>query len=456
MENYNSIPAVCIVGRPNVGKSSLFNCLVGERRAVVVEQSGTTRDRVEAVISVSGADVKLIDTGGYMPRDRDELNLQVKEQIYGAMEEASVILFVVDTISGVSPLDREVGELLRKFSKNVILVANKADNDKLKDEALEFYQLGFGEPMPMACLHRRGLRALRKELEGAVKDVLEERGPVEEMGRDEGLSRPLKIAVVGRPNVGKSSFINSLLDMRRVIVSDIPGTTRDSIDTGFTYNGEDYVLIDTAGIRHKRKIKTTVDAYSVMRSRGSIDRADVVFLLLDASEGATRDDLGIMNLIDESGKACLLIVNKWDLAEAVQDVSREDYEKHLVYATGRLVKYPITFVSALTGKNVPDTLMAARVLDANLDLHVSTPFLNRIFERSDPGRVPIPRRKKRPNFLYVVQSGRRPVEFKFFVDDPRSVLPAHINFIENTLRDNLPLQGIPVKIEIRRSRKERK
>ena len=193
-----------------------------------------------------------------------------------------------------------------------------------------------------------------------------------------------------------------------------------------------------------------------MRSRGSIDRADVVFLLLDASEGATRDDLGIMNLIDESGKACLLIVNKWDLAEAVQDVSREDYEKHLVYATGRLVKYPITFVSALTGKNVPDTLMAARVLDANLDLHVSTPFLNRIFERSDPGRVPIPRRKKRPNFLYVVQSGRRPVEFKFFVDDPRSVLPAHINFIENTLRDNLPLQGIPEKIEIRRSRKERK
>ena len=456
MENYRRIPAICIVGRPNVGKSSLFNCLLGERRAVVVEQSGTTRDRAEAVIGISGADVKIVDTGGYIPEDRDEISLQVKEQIYRAMEEASVILMVTDTIAGVSPLDKEMCGLLRKFSKNVILVANKTDNDKLKDDAMEFYQLGFGEPVPVSCLHRRGLREIRKRVAESVRAVLHESGPGEDTPELRDEPRRLRIAVVGRPNVGKSSFINSLLKNNRVIVSDIPGTTRDSIDTSFRYNDEDYVLIDTAGIRHKRKIKSAVDTYSVMRSLESIERSDVVFLLLDAACGITKDDMGILDHIEESGKACLLVVNKWDLTENVQGVTMGDYEKHLVYASSRLSKFPVTFVSSLSGKNVPDSLMVARVLDSNLDMKVSTPFLNRIFENADPSRVPVPRSKKRPNFLYVIQSGQRPVEFKYFVDDPRSVLSAHIHFIENRLRESLPLKGIPVKIEIRRSKKEKR
>ncbi|MFC1549194.1 ribosome biogenesis GTPase Der [Candidatus Omnitrophota bacterium] len=448
MENYNTIPTICVVGRPNVGKSSLFNCLLGERRAVVVEQSGTTRDRLESVVTIKGSHVKLVDTGGYLAEDKGQLSLQVKDQIYRAMEEASLILFVTDTIAGVTPADKEMALLLRKFSKPVILVANKTDNDRLKNYAYEFYQLGFGEPENVSCLHRRGVRGLRKHmleaLEGVEKQVVEQK------------KRILKIAVVGRPNVGKSSFVNNLLARNRVIVSDIPGTTRDSIDTFFSYEGDDFVLIDTAGMRHKRKIKTAVDVYSVMRSKESIQRADVVVLLLDAADGVTKDDIGILKFVQEKGKACIVLINKWDLAKEASGVTMDDYAKHLSYAANEITKFPVEFVSAKTGKNVIASIQMVKVLDSNLDLRTSTGYLNSIFDKNDPSRVPIPRRKKRPNFLYAVQSSRRPVEFKYFVNDPGAVLPAHISFIENLLRANLPLNGIPIKVTIRKSRKNKK
>jgi len=448
MENYSHIPTICIVGRPNVGKSSLFNRLLGERRAVVVEQSGTTRDRVESFIKIGRFHLKLVDTGGYAAEEKDDIALQVKEQIYRAMEEASVILMVTDTIAGVSPVDKVMASILRKFSKPVIMTANKTDNAKLENDALEFFQLGFGESTPVSCLHNRGLRKLRKRILESVECVSQEFVSQEK--------RSLKIAIVGRPNVGKSLFTNNLLDCNRVIVSDIPGTTRDSIDTQFTLKGEDYVLIDTAGIRHKRKIKTAVDTYSVMRSREAIRRADVAMLLLDAADGITRDDLGILKFIEESGKACLIVVNKWDLAEQTGEITMEDYEKHLVYTSNMLSKFPISFVSAETGRNVLKTLSMANVLDVNLDLRSSTPFLNKLFEKNDPSEVPIPRKKKKPNFLYIMQSGHRPVEFTFFVNEPAAVLPTHLSFIENRLRQNLPLNGIPLKIRIRKSRKEKK
>ncbi|RKY43151.1 MAG: ribosome biogenesis GTPase Der [Candidatus Makaraimicrobium thalassicum] len=451
MENYSCIPAVCIVGRPNVGKSSLFNCLLGERRAVVVEQSGTTRDRLETVIRMGGADVKLVDTGGYTPGGSDELSLQVKDQIHRAMEEAAIILMVTDTMAGVSPFDKEVASLLRRFDKPVILVANKTDNDKLRNDTLEFYQLGFGEPEAVSCLHRRGIGGLRKRVQVSIREITGGRGT---RGKEEQV--PRKIAVVGRPNVGKSSFVNNLLEHKRVIVSDIPGTTRDSIDTYFNCGGDKYILIDTAGIRHRRKVKVAVDTYSIMRARESIKRADVVILLLDAADGVTRDDISILNFIEASGKACLILVNKWDLAEETGGISVEDYQRHLVYASNELSKFPISFVSSKTGKNVMSSLSMVKVLDSNLDLKVSTPFLNRIFEKKNPSRIPVPRRKKRPNFLYIIQSRHRPVEFKFFVSDPSNVLPSHISAIENQLRANLPLSGIPVKIVTTKSRKVKK
>jgi GTP-binding protein len=446
MENSNQIPTVSIVGRPNVGKSSLFNRLLGERRAVVVEQSGTTRDRIEAVVNIDGASFKIIDTGGYTTEDKDELSVLIKEQINHAMEEASVIILVTDAVSGVSPMDIEVASILRKFGKTVIPAVNKVDNEGLRDNVTEFYQLGFGDPVAVSCLHRKGLGQLKERVRESVSDIAE-------AGDEKSC---LKIAVVGRPNVGKSSFVNNLLERNRVIVSETPGTTRDSIDTYFSYDGKDYILIDTAGIRHRRKVKTAVDTFSVMRAKESIKRADAVILLLDAADGATRDDLGILRFIEENGKACLVLVNKWDLAREVKDITMEEYERHLVYAANRLNVFPVSFISAKTGKNVLETLSIVDVLDANLSLKASTPYLNKLFEKSDPSRVPVPRSKKRPNFLYITQTGTRPVKFTFFVNDPSAVLPAHFSFIENVLRKNLPLKGIPIMLRVRRSRKERK
>jgi GTP-binding protein len=267
--------------------------------------------------------------------------------------------------------------------------------------------------------------------------------------------RYLKIAVVGRPNVGKSSFINNILKTDRVIVSHLPGTTRDSIDTHFNYEGDEYILIDTAGMRHKRKVRQAVDVYSMMRSAESIRRADVVMLLIDASEGFAKDDLGILDLIDNSGKACIILVNKWDLSENVEDVSSSEYKKHMESEVSRIGKYPVFFVSSKTGKNVLESLSKAKALDNQLDNKISTPQLNKIFEKNDPSKVPISRNKKRPNFLYAVQSSSRPMEFKFFVSDPSLVEDAHLNYIENQLRRSLPLLGIPVKIVTRKSRKEK-
>lgn len=447
MEKYNSIPTICIVGRPNVGKSSLFNCLIGSRRAVVASQAGTTRDRAEILVKIDGFSVKLMDTGGYLAGEKDDLSLRVKREIYKAMEEASIIVMVTDTPDGISGLDEEIAFLLRKFSKPVILTANKTDNNALENDVMEFYKLGFGEPVAVSCLHRKGIRRLEKRLSECLKDISKK----ETMPK----WKYLNIAVVGRPNVGKSSFVNNLLGRERVIVSDIPGTTRDSVDTYFTYNENEYMLVDTAGIRHKRKVKNIVDVYSITRSMEAITRADVVFLLLSAEEGITKDDIDILSFIEERGKAVLLVVNKWDLADISGGVSIDDYQRHLVHVSNRLSKLPILFVSSKTGRNVPKSLEMANGLNANLDIKVSTPFLNSIFKRNDPSQVPIPRSKKRPNFLYIVQSSCRPVEFKFFVSDPACVIPAHLSFIENQLRANLSLKGIPIKILIKKSRRKK-
>jgi GTP-binding protein len=447
MEKHKVIPAVCVVGRPNVGKSSLFNWLLGQRRAVVVEESGTTRDRVEAVTRIGNYAFKIVDTGGYVPATENEIYAAVKEQIYMALEEATVLVMVVDATQGITPLDREVCDIIRKYGKPVVLAVNKADNEKLAEASPEFFQLAFGEPVPISCLHRKGMEVLGPRIINEVKTELIEAGPEETR---------LKIAIVGRPNVGKSSILNSLLKEDRVIVSDVPGTTRDSIDTFLVYEGDEFILIDTAGIRNKRKVKNAVDSFSMMRSKEAIKRSDVTMLVLDASEGVTVDDLMILDFIEENLKGCVILINKWDLSGAAEGgILPADYEKELLYASPRLRHFPVLFVSAKTGKNVVKSLSMCKVLDANLDVRASTPFLNKLFEKHNPSKLPIPRSKRRPNFLYITQSWIRPVEFSIFVNDPKNVLPAHMSYIENLLRSNLPLKGIPFKLKIKTTRKEK-
>lgn len=450
MQSHSAVPAVCIVGRPNVGKSSIFNQILGERKAVVFEQSGTTRDRLETVMTLGNISIKLVDTGGYVSGDKDTMSLAIKDQIYSAMEEASVILLVVDTQSGITPADREVAALLRTFDKPVLLVANKADNEDLAAEAVEFFQLGFGDPEIVSCAQRSGFRSLKAAIKGFFKDRKSLEGEAEK--------HFVKVAIVGRPNVGKSSLINNVLKTNRVIVSNVPGTTRDSIDTYFSMEGRHYILIDTAGMRHRRKIKTPVDTFSIMRSKESIVRSDVVVLMLDSIEGICADDMGILRFVEEKGKACLIVVNKWDLSKKIEGVTREEYEKQLGTASNELTKYPICFVSAKTGEKVSDIFGIVDVLDANLDTKASTPFLNRLFENRDPSMLPIPRSSTRPNFMYITQAGSRPMQFVFFVSNPALVLTNHKSFIENQLRNNLPLKGIPVRLKFKASKsgKERK
>jgi GTP-binding protein len=451
MPGHDMIPTVCIAGRPNVGKSSLFNRLVGHRKAVVLGDSGTTRDRIEETVLMDGKKLKLVDTGGYILKDKDRLSPEIKYQITSAAQEASVILFVTDVSAGITAADREVALMLRKFDKPVILVVNKVDNNKKKDFALDFFQLGYGQSMLVSCAHNKGLGPLKQKL---IEEIEKCRGKI--IPDTEKEKQYIKVAIVGRPNVGKSSFVNRLTRRQRVIVSDIPGTTRDSVDTYLRFEENEYILIDTAGIRHKRKIREPVDVYSVMRSKDSIERSDVVLLLLDAAEGVTRDDISILNFVDEAGKACLVLINKWDLSKGVNDISKEDYEKHLLYASNRLENFPMHFVSALTGEKVINTLNKVKELNDKLDLKVSTPRLNKIFEKYDPALIPIPRKKKRPNFLYITQSSRRPLEFSYFVNDPYLVLPVHKSFIINQLREKLPLKGVSLKVIFKKSRKGKK
>ncbi|MDD3088631.1 MAG: ribosome biogenesis GTPase Der [Candidatus Omnitrophica bacterium] len=449
MPNHERVPIICIVGRPNVGKSSLFNKLLGARRAVVLEQSGTTRDRVEALVPFGDVNLKLVDTGGYVAEEKDHLSLKVKEQIHLAMKEASMLLFVTDVIAGITPADREVSILLRKYSKPVMVVANKADNQKLADDAVEFYQLGFGDPMPVSCSQNLGIRPLKARIRSLFK--------LDVMAITDGRSdKSIRVAIVGRPNVGKSSLVNAILEEERVIVSDVPGTTRDTVDTVFTLEGADYVLVDTAGIRHRRKVKTVVDSFSMMRSKDAIERADIVLLILDAVEGVTSDDVGILRLIEENGKGCAILVNKWDLAREVEGVTKEEYEKHLVYASSLMNKFPVIFVSARTRENMKGIFSLVKTIDVSLDTKAPTPLLNKLFEKRTPSGLPVPKKRKRPNFLYITQKSSRPMVFMYFVNDPKLVLPGHISFIENTLRDNLPLRGVPVRIELRGKKESKK
>ncbi|MBF0215470.1 MAG: ribosome biogenesis GTPase Der [Candidatus Omnitrophica bacterium] len=443
-------PSVCIVGRPNVGKSSLFNWFAGERKAVVLEESGTTRDRVEAVIELFRRKVTVSDTGGYLQEDTDKMSVMVKQQIRNAIKEADVLIMVTDAQAGVVPADIEIAAIIRKADKPVILAVNKADNRALDADSVDFFQLGLGDPLPVSCLHRRGMETLKE----AVRKVM----PDEFVRSDNNDKSSIKIAVVGRPNVGKSSYINYILKRDRVIVSDMPGTTRDSVDIFFNDGKNDYTLIDTAGIRHSRKIFRAVDVFSIMRSKGSIKRADVVIFLLDSVDGATHDDLAILRYIMENGKACIVIINKWDLARGVEDVDQEGYHESLIAASPVFRVFPVFFVSSVSGRNVMKSFASVKQLNDALDREFQTSSLNKIFEKNDPSKVPVPRSDKRPNFMYITQTGKRPVEFTFFVNSAGAVTPGHLSYIENVLRKNVELEGIPISIKIRaaKEKKERK
>ncbi|HEY6839168.1 MAG TPA: ribosome biogenesis GTPase Der [Geobacteraceae bacterium] len=428
-------PIVAIVGRPNVGKSTLFNRLVGRRKAMVDDMPGVTRDRNYGNVDRFDAPFILVDTGGFEPETNDRLLQQMREQSQLAMEEADVVLFVMDGKDGLTPADREVVEMLRRVDKPVFYVVNKVDGERQETGIGEFYALGVGNLFPISAEHNRGVGDLMDEVVRAFPVAATK---VE----DEELT---KVAVVGRPNVGKSSLVNRLLGFERVVANPTPGTTRDSIDTVFTCNRKRYLLIDTAGIRRKGKTTQKIEKYSVMDALRSIERADVVLIVINAEEGITEQDTKIAGYAYEAGRACIFVVNKWDVLQkdnstigVFVDKIRIEF-KYLPFA-------PILFVSAKSGQRIGKIMAEVDTVMAQYDKRVSTAELNRAFkEATEKHHAPL-FQGRRVKFYYATQVGTRPPTFVIFTNRPEGIHFSYERYIMNKLRESFDFSGTPIRL----------
>lgn len=426
-------PVVAIVGRPNVGKSTLFNRLLGERRAIVEDLPGTTRDRVSADISWEGHEFTLVDSGGLEARPDSGIKQKVKEQVEAAIAEADLILFLVDAREGIMPGDEEVADILRRSQKPLLLVANKVDNDRQESELFQFYRLGMGEPMPVSAYHGRGI----DELLGKATACL----PLAPLASAE--PEMMKVAIVGRPNVGKSLLVNTLLGEERLIVDDTPGTTRDSVDTVLRCDGESIVLIDTAGIRRRGRIQPGIERYSLERAERAIERADVAVLLIDAVEGLTAQDTHILGYIQKAYRGAILAVNKWDLAE-VKDVN---LWADVVKQRTRFMPYVQTlFISAKTGYGVADVLPTARMVYEERGKRIPAASLDKVIREAVAAHVPSKKGTRKLRVIGATQTGISPPTFAFSVNDASLVHFSYQRYLENRLRRAFGFQGNPLRL----------
>lgn len=442
-------PLVAIVGRPNVGKSTLFNRLARTRAAIVQEQPGVTRDRLYLQTRWGRHSFNLVDTGGIQPYSRDRMEKNIKKQAEVAMEEADLVLMVVDARQGITGLDREIAQLLRKNRKPVILVANKAENPEQVQQAGEFFALGLGEPVPVSAIH--GLNT------GELLDLLVEKlpqGPREESVPGEGEGEEgegdiIKVAVVGRPNAGKSSLVNYLLAEERMIVSEVPGTTRDAVDSILTRGEEKYLFIDTAGIRRKSKVSAPVEYYSVLRAFRAMERAQVVIILVDALEKVTDQDKRIAGKALEMGKAMVLAVNKWDLVEK-DDKTAGRYQEEMRRELAFLDYVPVIFISALTGQRLGKVLEIIRQVNESAQRRIPTGPLNSLVKEAVTVRPPPGTKGRSLKIYYATQVRDRPPTFLFFVNEPSLLHFSYRRYLENSLRRAYDFQGTPLKIITRK------
>ncbi|MBO5083027.1 MAG: ribosome biogenesis GTPase Der [Lachnospiraceae bacterium] len=436
-------PIVAVVGRPNVGKSTLFNVLAGERISIVKDTPGITRDRIYADITWLDKSLTLIDTGGIEPDSKDIILSQMREQAEIAIMTADVILFLVDVKQGLVDADAKVADMLRRSQKPVLLVVNKVDSfDKYMADVYEFYNLGIGDPIPISAANRLGIGdMLDKVLEYIPEDAFTEE-------EDE---RP-KIAIVGKPNVGKSSIINKLVGENRVIVSDIAGTTRDAVDTEVTYNGKEYVLIDTAGVRRKNKIKEELEHFMIVRTVGAVERADVVVLVIDATEGVTDQDTKIAGIAHERGKGIIIAVNKWDAIEK-DDKTTNKFTAEIRDMLAFMPYAEIMFISAKTGQRLPKLYETIDLVMENHALRVATGVLNEIMMEAVAMQQPPTDKGKRLKLFYITQVSVKPPTFVIFVNDKELMHFSYTRYIENRIRDAFGFRGTPLHFIIR-ERKE--
>ena len=437
-------PVVAIVGRPNVGKSTLFNRLTRTHLAIIEDYPGVTRDRLYQDAEWNNRVFTLIDTGGIEVNSEDTILSKVRKQAQVAMEEADVIVFMCDIKAGVTIEDMEIAQMLRRTKKEVILAVNKVENFENTDDLYEFYQLGLGEPYPISASH--GMNT------GDLLDRLMEL--LEQFDGDDYEPDIIKIAVVGRPNVGKSSLTNAILGQERSIVSNIPGTTRDAIDTSFERNGQRYVIIDTAGMRRKSKVaETTTERYSVIRSLRAIDRSDAVLMVINAEEGLIEQDKKIVGYAHEQGKAIILVVNKWDLI-AKDDKTASVMEKKIRSELLFLQYAPMIFVSAETKQRVTRILDLVNGAVEQNAMRVHTSILNEIVRDAMQLNPPPSDKGKRLKIYYVTQSGVKPPTFVFFVNEPELMHFSYERFLENKIRENFGFEGTPICIVVKKRSEE--
>jgi GTP-binding protein len=448
-------PMVALVGRPNVGKSTLFNRLVGKRMAVTDPIPGTTRDRLYGESDWNGIAFKVVDTGGievYQPKgSRDVRPLsegsidfvpQIKAQALLAVNEADLLILLVDGQHGVTAADQEVAEILRRTHKPVILAANKLDDLKAANAALEFYSLGVGDKVvPISAIHGVGVGDLLDEVTAALKKVLP---GLEDQDEDDHM----RIAIVGRPNVGKSSLLNRLLGEERVIVSPIAGTTRDAIDTQITWHGEPVTLIDTAGIRKRGKIEPGVEKFSVIRAMNAIERADVALLMIDAQDGVTQQDEHIAGYIEEAHKSVVIVVNKWDAIEK-DNATTNDFTRDIRERLHFMPYAPIIYISVLTGQRIHSVLETAHRVYESRYQRIATSELNRIVRAALEKHAPPMRGGRRIKFYYATQVNVAPPVFLFHVSDAHSVHFTYRRYLENQLREEYPFEGTPIRLSFR-------
>ncbi len=438
-----SKPIVAVVGRPNVGKSTFFNRIVGKRIAIVEDTPGVTRDRIYGDASWLEHEFVLVDTGGIEPVKDDIISTQMRRQAQLAIDTADVIVFLVDGREGVTAADEDVADMLRRSNKPVVLAVNKVDHPKYEDAIYDFYSLGIGNPITISGEQGLGLGDLLDEVVSYFPET-----------ESEETAEATRIAIVGKPNVGKSSLINALLGYERTIVSEIAGTTRDAVDTPFDYEGQPYILVDTAGIRRKRAIdEATIERYSVIRSLGAIRRADVVLTVLDANEGMSEQDVRIAGYVHEEGKASVVIVNKWDLIEK-NAYTMNQFKKKL-YADLAFMDYvPILFISAKTGQRVNKILGLVQHAYRQNCLRVSTGTLNDIVNEAVTITEPPSDKGRRLKIYYATQVSIKPPTFVLFVNEPALMHFSYKRYLENYLRKSFSLDATPIRLIIRQRGKD--
>ena len=436
-------PIVAIVGRPNVGKSTLFNRLTKTKLAIVEDTPGVTRDRLYQDVEWNGKVFTLIDTGGIEMNSKDSILSAVKKQAQIAIEEADLILFVCDGQMGISSEDAEVAQMLMRTKKDVMLVVNKIEDYSNPEALYEYYELGLGEIYPISASHGMNTGDL-------LDEIMERLGDIEEEEYDPDV---IKIAVIGRPNVGKSSLTNAILGQERCIVSNVPGTTRDAIDTAFSRDGQDYAIIDTAGMRKRGKVFETTEKYSVIRSLRAVDRCDVVLMVINAEEGLIEQDKKIAGYAHEQGKGLILVVNKWDLIEK-DNKTYTEFEKNLRKNLLFMSYAPIVFVSALTKQRVPKILDLVKYVAEQQSVRIATSVLNEIVRDAVMQNPPPTDKGKRLKILYITQSGVKPPTFVLFVNEPEILHFSYERYLENKLRESFGFEGTSIKFIVRKRENE--